>query len=729
MRILVAAALAAARPRPGRGRSAARPTSASPSPPPARAQVAAGAQLTSPGRSRTAARKAAGKSTTELVLSTDAKLDKQGHPARLDRREGGQGPARRPRTRSRRTCPASVAPRRYTLLVCADAQSKVAESSEKNNCRAARRSRSPPPRRRRVRRRRPARTRAADGRTALRADATPSATPPPALQTTITEAPADVEPGPGRPLRVHRQPGRLDLRVPARRRRLRGLRVAEDLLRRPRRLPRLRGPRGAARRRARGDRGPPLVADRVRGARRPARRRPPRPRPRRAPRRPPTGEMTLVGDTTEFLYTGADPIQKQVGDGRDRARPRVGAARRVMRRNGTPIDGVRVTVVDHPELGRTPRAPTAASRSPSTAAAPSRSRSSARATSRRSAQLEVPTQEFERVEEIVLVPYDDQVTGVDLAGGPGRAAGRPGRARSPTATARARRRCCSSRAPTPPRRCPTAPTKALGDRLNIRATEFTIGASGPAAMPGELPPTSAYTYAVEYSVDEASKQQAVDVKFDKPVVTYVDNYLKFPAGTAVPMGYYDREKAQWIPAPNGDRDRDRRRGRRARTARRRRRRRGRHGRQADRARDRRRRAGEARRALRPRHEPVARGDHPLHAVGLQLALRPARRRRRPRPGRPGRRRPATATTPAARAARSSSARTRSSASRPRSPARRTSLVYQSDRVPGRRTGDSLEIPLTGANAAGARSARVELDDRGRRAGRSRRRSRAPPNLD
>jgi len=39
--------------------------------------------------------------------------------------------------------------------------------------------------------------------------------------------------------------------------------------------------------------------------------------------------------------------------------------------------------------------------------------------------------------------------------------------------------------------------------LSIRATEYTVGDTGPAAMPATCPPTSAYTYAVEYSADEA----------------------------------------------------------------------------------------------------------------------------------------------------------------------------------------------------------------------------------
>src|SRR4051794_752911 len=38
--------------------------------------------------------------------------------------------------------------------------------------------------------------------------------------------------------------------------------------------------------------------------------------------------------------------------------------------------------------------------------------------------------------------------------------------------------------------------------LHVRATEYTVGATGPEAMPGELPANSGYTYAVELSADE-----------------------------------------------------------------------------------------------------------------------------------------------------------------------------------------------------------------------------------
>jgi hypothetical protein len=78
--------------------------------------------------------------------------------------------------------------------------------------------------------------------------------------------------------------------------------------------------------------------------------------------------------------------------------------------------------------------------------------------------------------------------------------------------------------------------------ITTRATEY----STPAAMPAELPPTSAFTYCVELSVEGASK-----VRFAKPVLVYVDNFLGFAVGEVVPAGTYDRGKGVWLPLENG----------------------------------------------------------------------------------------------------------------------------------------------------------------------------------
>ena len=61
-----------------------------------------------------------------------------------------------------------------------------------------------------------------------------------------------------------------------------------------------------------------------------------------------------------------------------------------------------------------------------------------------------------------------------------------------------------------------------------------------------------YTYALELSADEATvKKDGKDVLFDRPVPFYVDNFLNFPVGGAVPVGYYDNAKGSWIPSDNG----------------------------------------------------------------------------------------------------------------------------------------------------------------------------------
>lgn len=78
--------------------------------------------------------------------------------------------------------------------------------------------------------------------------------------------------------------------------------------------------------------------------------------------------------------------------------------------------------------------------------------------------------------------------------------------------------------------------------ITARATEFTTEDS----MPAKLPPNSAYTYCVELTVDGTQR-----VRFDKPVIIWVENFLGFNVGERVPVGYYDRDRGVWVPSENG----------------------------------------------------------------------------------------------------------------------------------------------------------------------------------
>ena len=70
-------------------------------------------------------------------------------------------------------------------------------------------------------------------------------------------------------------------------------------------------------------------------------------------------------------------------------------------------------------------------------------------------------------------------------------------------------------------------------------------------MPADLPPASAYTYALELSADEADVAGAETVELDRPVLSYTENFLDLPVGIVVPVGYYDRAAARWVASENG----------------------------------------------------------------------------------------------------------------------------------------------------------------------------------
>ena len=162
-------------------------------------------------------------------------------------------------------------------------------------------------------------------------------------------------------------------------------------------------------------------------------------------------------------------------------------------------------------------------------------------------QLTPQWNDFAIVDDVVMIAYDPSVTVIDLT--------TPGTkvARGTTSTDAA-----GSRTPTLLISAGTQATMTLPDgstqvlsRLSLRATEFTVGPTGPKAMPAVLPPQSAYTYCVELSADEGVAAGATSINFSKPAVFYLDNYINFDVGGAVPVGYYDRSTGVWVPSDNG----------------------------------------------------------------------------------------------------------------------------------------------------------------------------------
>ena len=268
-----------------------------------------------------------------------------------------------------------------------------------------------------------------------------------------------------------------------------------------------------------------------------------------APRLDPGGANSFLA-STGFLYSGPNPIQTGVAPGTIDLN-RVSVLRgNVADSSGAPLTGVTVTIVGHPEFGQT------LSRLDGMfdMAANGGGRLTVRyaKTGFLPAQRQVPTswQDFTIVPDVVLLPRDSRVTTIHF--GTGLSTMQVARANVKTDVDGSRQATVLFPAGTTAALVQPNGSTVPASTLNVRFTEYTVGPNGPKAMPGDLPSTSTYTYAVELGADEAvAKVDGRDVVFNQPVIYYVENFMHVPVGQIVPVGYYDPARSTWIGAPNG----------------------------------------------------------------------------------------------------------------------------------------------------------------------------------
>ena len=397
------------------------------------------------------------------------------------------------------TVPAGTATGTYRVIACADPKNKVRESNEKNNCRAS-------------------------GPFQVRSGVFGSPQP----SGPLTPAPGG-DPGPGPDPRRSRPPRRRPPRPP----------------RRPRPPPRPRRP------------PPPPPRRRPPRRRSRRRRRPTSPSPRsRRPRTPATSlptpqptEPTTVAEGTEFLYTGANPIQKEVAAGTIEAQQVAVIRGKVLKADGTPMKGARVTVLDHSELGYT------STREDGGYDLAVNGGADLTLTFEQDGFMSVqrtepiPWQDYVDLADVVMTPYDTKVT--DDRREREHAAGRDAQDHARRRRRRrARPRCSSSPARTRRWSSRTArPSRSATSRSAPPSTRSAPTARS--ACPASCRTRARTRTPSSSRVDEAVEAGATDVKFTKPVTTYVDNFLGFKAGTIVPSAYYDEGKGAWVPSKNG----------------------------------------------------------------------------------------------------------------------------------------------------------------------------------
>jgi len=258
--------------------------------------------------------------------------------------------------------------------------------------------------------------------------------------------------------------------------------------------------------------------------------------------------VTTVGDATAFLYTGANPIQTGVAPGTI-VTQRAAVLRGLVRgRDGFPIPGVTVTILNHPEFGQTLTRPDGMFDLAVNGGGPLTVNYAKNGLLSAQRQVNVPWQDYVAVPDVVMIALDPQVTAVTLTGATAIQVARGSAVTDADGTRQATLLFAPGTQATMV--LPGGGTQPL-TTMSVRATEYTVGTTGPQAMPALLPPNSLYTYAVSYSVDEAMNAGATSVQFTQPVIAYVENFLGLPVGTTIPSGAYDRSQGVWVGSGNG----------------------------------------------------------------------------------------------------------------------------------------------------------------------------------
>lgn len=262
----------------------------------------------------------------------------------------------------------------------------------------------------------------------------------------------------------------------------------------------------------------------------------------------PLTSIPSFGEQTQFLFTGSNAVQAGVIPGT--IRPDVSAVLRgkVLDAEGQPLSGVKVSILNHPEFGQTLSRVDGAYDMVVNGTGLLTVQFSKLGYLMAQRPEKVTWGTYASLDDVVLLAYDVKVTELNLENATDMQV-----ARGTTVRDEDGERTSTVMVPkgtTATMKLPDGTVQPLS-QIHFRATEYTVGRSGPEAMPGVLPQNVGYTYAVELSADEAVAAGATEVTFNQPLYHYVDNFLEFPVGSAVPNAYYDRKAGIWVPAQNG----------------------------------------------------------------------------------------------------------------------------------------------------------------------------------
>jgi len=269
-----------------------------------------------------------------------------------------------------------------------------------------------------------------------------------------------------------------------------------------------------------------------------------------APRLDPSVALDLAA-ATEFLYRAPNPIQTGVDVSTMVPHQAAVLRGRVLDAAGQPLSGVAISIQGHPKFGQTLSRSNGMFDLAVNGGAPLTVNYAKSGMLPAQRQTDVPWRDYVVLDDVTLVQLDALVTTV-VAGSSLVQVAQGSFSHDVDGTRRATLLFLPETTATLQH---TDGTTEELTTLDVRATEYTVGERGLSTMPGPLPHSSAYTYAVELSVDEAGGNGTVS--FNQPVAVYVENFIGFPVGGAVPSGYFDRNRdcfggrGCWIPSEDG----------------------------------------------------------------------------------------------------------------------------------------------------------------------------------
>jgi cysteine-rich repeat protein len=263
------------------------------------------------------------------------------------------------------------------------------------------------------------------------------------------------------------------------------------------------------------------------------------------PSKPSPTVSTVVG-SLGFLYQGTGASQIGVASGTIDAKRATGVRGQVLAGDGAPLGGAKVTIADHPEYGYSSTTEDGRFAMVVNGGGRVTVRLTKNGYLMAERSAEVPWQGYAEVESMVLLAASAEVSIVN----PGQQGMQVAAGSQVTDADGSRQAVLLFPSGTGASMTINGTKVALGS-LRVRITEVTVGENGQSALPGPLPATSAYTYAVAYTVDEALASGGAIVTFDRPIYHYSENFLGFPVGTKVPSAYYDTATHRWVPSKDG----------------------------------------------------------------------------------------------------------------------------------------------------------------------------------